>query len=260
MNNSVFGKTMENMRKRVNVELVHTKKRLHKVCAKPNFQSFKIFNEDLVAVNLRKSSIVLNRPIYAGFCILDLAKLLMFEFHYDFVKSTYGEKASLLFTDTDSLCYEIQTGDFYQDMLTHKTLFDTSNFDKNHYLYSKTNCKVLGKMKDECGGKPIEEFIGLRPKMYSLLYDGKEKKTAKGVKKCVIEKRLKHQAYKQALFDHCSMRHSMNMTRSYGHQLFSVSVRKTTLSPYDDKRFVLDSGMHTLAHGHYKTTPFDTSM
>lgn len=104
------------MRKRVNVELVHTKRRLRKVCAKPNFQFFKIFNEDLVAVNLRKSNIVLNEPIYAGFCILDLAKLFMFQFHYDFVKSTYGDKASLLFTDTDSLCYEIQIDDIYQDM------------------------------------------------------------------------------------------------------------------------------------------------
>lgn len=222
---------MENMRKRVNVELVHTKRRLRKVCAKPNFQFFKIFNEDLVAVNLRKSHIVLDQPIYAGFCILDLAKLLMFQFHYDFVKSTYGDKASLLFTDTDSLCYEIQIDDIYQDMYKHLPLFNTSNINKDHFLYSKTNCKVLGKMKDECGGTPIQEFIGLRPKMYSLLYDGQEKKTAKGVKKSVIEKDLKHESYKQALFDHSSMKHSMNMIRSVNHQLYSVSIRKTTLSP-----------------------------
>lgn len=120
----------------------------------------------------------------------------MFEFHNDFVKSTYVEKASLLFTDSDSLCYEIQTYDLYQDIFRKPSLFDTSNFGKKYFLYSKTNCKALGKMKDECGVKPIEEFIGLRPKMYSLLYDGMEKKTAKGVKKCVIDKHLKHQAYK----------------------------------------------------------------
>ena len=210
-------------------------------------------------MNLRKTNIVLNRPIYAGFCILDLAKLLMFQFHYDFVKSTYGEKAQLLFTDTDSLCYEIETHDLYQDMFKHAQLFDTSNFDKRHFLYSKTNCKDLGKMKDECGGQPIEEFVGLRPKMYSLLYGGLEKKTAKGVKKAVVDKHLKHESYKRALFDHCSMRHSMNMIRSYNHQLFSVSICKTTLSPYDDKRFVLDSGIHTIAHGHYKIKPVDTN-
>ena len=91
------------------------------------------------------------------------------------------------------------------------SLFDTSNFDKDHYLYSKAKCKVLGKMKDDCGGTPIRELIGLRPKMYSLLYDGKEKQTAKGVKKSVVKKHLKHESYKQALFDHCSTRHSMNM-------------------------------------------------
>ncbi|KAK3083783.1 hypothetical protein FSP39_003181 [Pinctada imbricata] len=252
MNNSVFGKTMENMRKRMNVELVHKKERLRKVCAKPNFQSFKIFNEDLVAVNLRKTNIVLNRPIYAGFCILDIAKLFMFQFHYDFVKSKYGNKASLLFTDTDSLCYEIETHDFYKDMSEHISLFDTSNFEKEHYLYSKANCKVLGKMKDECGGRPIQTFVGLRPKMYSLQYDGLEKKTAKGVKKAVIDKHLKHTSYEQALFGHCSLTHSMNMIRSYNHQLYSVSINKTTLSPYDDKRYVLDTGIDTLAHGHFR--------
>lgn len=127
------------------------------------------------------------------------------------------------------------------------------------FFIPKQTVRSLVKKKDECGGKPIEEFIGLRPKMHSLLYDGMEKKTAKGVKKCVIEKHLKHQAYKQALYDYCSMRHSMNMIRSYNHRLFSVSVCKTTLSPYDDKRFVLDSGIHTLAPGHYTIKPFDTA-
>lgn len=96
MNNAVFGKTMENMRKRINVELVNTSKRLRKVCAKPNFQSFKIFNDDLVAVNMRETNIVLSRPIYAGFCILDLSKIYMYQFHYDFMKAKYGSKAQLL--------------------------------------------------------------------------------------------------------------------------------------------------------------------
>ena len=252
MNNSVFGKTMENMRKRVNVELVHTKKRLRKVCAKPNFQSLRIFNEDLVAVNLRKTNVVLNRPIYAGFCILDLSKIFMYQFHYDYMKAKYHACADLLFTDTDSLCFLVRCNNFYDDMGEDLDRFDTSNFDKEHALYSKANCKVLGKMKDECGGKPIDSFAGLRSKMYSLSYNWVEKKTAKGVKKAVIDKRLRHQLYEKALFDHCAMTHSMNMIRSYNHQLYSVTINKTTLSPYDDKRYVLDDGINTWAHGHYK--------
>lgn len=102
------------------------------------------------------------------------------------------------------------------------------------------------------GGIPIQEFIGLRPKMYSLCYDCHGKKTAKGVKKSVIDKHLKHKSYKQALFSHCSTRHSMNMMRSYSHQWYSVSVCKTTLSLFDDKRYVLATDIHTLAHGHYQ--------
>ena len=139
MNNSVFGKTMENMRKRVHVELVNTPKRLRKLCAKPNFQNFKIFNEDLVAVNLKKVNIVLNRPIYAGFSIFDISKTFMYEFHYDYMKAKYGPKAQLLFTDTDSLCYEVETQDLYQDMSENKELFDLRNYKKSHELYDNTN-------------------------------------------------------------------------------------------------------------------------
>lgn len=113
---------------------------------------------------MKKTNIVLNRPIYAGFCILDLSKVYMYQFHYDTMKAEYGDNAQLLFTDTDSLCYEIGTFDWYRDMLENLDRFDTSNFNEKHPLYRSKNAKVLGKMKDECGGKPIESFVGLRPK------------------------------------------------------------------------------------------------
>lgn len=155
---------MENMRKTVNVELVTTKRRLTKLTSKPNFQSFKIFNEDLVGVHLKTVNIIMNRAIYAGFCILDLSKISMYQFHYDFIKEKYGDKATLMYTDTDSLLYEIETENIYQDMFDHSYEFDTSNYPKNHFLYNSKNAKVLGKMKDECAGNPVHEFIGLRPK------------------------------------------------------------------------------------------------
>ena len=162
MNNSVFGKTMENLRKRVNVKLVNNPKKLTKLVSSPSFNSFRIFSEDLAAVNMHKTTLYLNRPIYVVFCILDLSKTLMYEFHYNHIKAKYDNNAKLLFTDTDSLCYEIKTDNIY--------LFGTSDYPPSHPLNSTTNKKVLGKMKDETAGIPIQEFVGLRSKMYSLLY------------------------------------------------------------------------------------------
>ncbi|XP_046347918.2 uncharacterized protein LOC125381613 isoform X2 [Haliotis rufescens] len=251
-NNSVFGRTMMNVRKHVNVELVNSSKRLKKLCAKPTFEAFKIFNEDLAAVHLKKTSLYLNQPVYAGFSILDLSKIVMYDFHYNHIKLKYREKAQLCFTDTDSLCYLIETPNLYADMAEHRHMFDTSNYDKSHPLYSKTNAKVLAKMKDELGGVPMEEFVGLKPKLYSLSYKGKEKQTAKGVSKTVIKKQLRHSLYKDCLFDQKQFRHNMNQIQSQNHQLHTVSINKISLSPYDDKRFVLKDKIHTLAHGHYK--------
>ena len=131
MNNSVFGKTMENLRKRVNVKLVNDKMKLTKLTASPCFDYFRIFSEELAAVNMRKTKLYLNRPIYVGFAILDLSKVLMYQFHYEYMKPKYDYKAKLLFTDTDSLCYQITTGDVYQDMLQDIELFDTSEYARS---------------------------------------------------------------------------------------------------------------------------------
>ena len=124
---------------------------------------------------------------------------------------------------------------------------------QTHTLYSPVNRKVLGKMKDECAGIPPSEFVGLRSKMYSLLYDGIEKKTAKGIKKCVVRNIITHEDYKSTLLQKASQTHTMMQIRSFGHQLYTVKLNKTSLSPYDDKRYILDNGCDTLAYGHYKT-------
>ena len=155
MVNSVFGKTMENLRNRMNVELVNTPKRMKKLGAKPAFKTFKIINDDLTAVHMAKTKLILNKPIYVGFVVLDVSKLLMSDFHYNYIKKKYGDRAKLLFTDTDSLCYEFQTDDLYQDMKSDHYQFDTSNYKEDNFLYSLENKKVLGKMKDECAGEII---------------------------------------------------------------------------------------------------------
>ena len=162
MNNSVFGKTMENLRKRVDVRLVTDNKKLLKMAAKPTYVSSKIFNEDLVAVHKIKETRTLNKPAYVGMCILDLSKVLMYDFHYNYIKNKYNDKAKLLFTDTDSLTYEIETEDVYQDFWVDKDKFDNSDYPMKSQYFDKTNKKVIGKFKDEAAGVPICEFVGLR--------------------------------------------------------------------------------------------------
>ena len=184
MNNSVFGKTMENIRKRIDVRLVTDSKKLIKWASKPTYVSSKIFNENLVAVHKIKEKITLNRPAYVGMCILDLSKVLMYDFHYNYIKNKYGDKARLLFTDTDSLTYEIEAEDVYKDFWNDKDKFDNSDYPESSPYFDKMNKKVIGKFKDESAGIPIIEFIGLRSKMYSYIKDNqKVEKTAKGIKK-----------------------------------------------------------------------------
>ena len=159
MNNSVFGKTMENIRNRVNIKLVNTKEQLRKLAAKPNFKGPpKIFNENLVSVHMKKTSLTMNKPVYLWMCILDLSKTLMYDFHYNYIKPKYGDKAKLLLSDTDSFLYEIITEDFYKDISGDVwDRFDTSDYPENHPSGIPTgiNKKVLGMIKDEVAGKNI---------------------------------------------------------------------------------------------------------
>ena len=160
MNNSVFGKTMENLRKRVDVKLITDEKKLIKLTSKPTFVASKIFNEKLVAVHKIKETLTLNRPAaYVGMCILALSKTLMYDFHYNYIKKKCNDKAKLLFTDTDSLTYEIETEYVYKDFWTDKDKFDNSEYPENSPYFDKSNKKVIGKFKDEVSGILINEFI-----------------------------------------------------------------------------------------------------
>ena len=249
MNNSVYGKTMENLRKRTDVKLVHTEKRFKKLVAKPSFQRFKIFNEDLTAIHMLQTEIKMYKPTYVGFAVLELSKTLMYNFHYNYILAKYS-KAKLLFTDTDSLCYVIETNDIYKDMGQDSDYFDTSDYLEDHFLFSNKNKKVLGKMKDETAGIAIKEFIGLRSKMYSMTYANKEKKTAKGIPRAAMKKQCPHEAYRDCLFNDTFTLSKANGIRVYNHQIYSEEQIKTALSPFDDKRYVLENGYDTLAHGH----------
>ena len=166
MINSVYRKTMENLRKKINVRFVNNKKDFLKYTSRPTYVTHKLFNKNFAAIYEIKPVSVLNKPIYVGFTVLDLSKWLMYYFHYNFIKKNFNAK--LLFTDTGSLTYEIKSENVYKDFYKWKDLFDFSNYSKDSKFYDNTNKKVSGKMKDEYGGVIIDQFIGLKSKMYSI--------------------------------------------------------------------------------------------
>ena len=256
MNNSVFGKTMENIRNRVNVKLVNSEEKARKLIAKPNYRSCKIFSENLISIHMKKTSLIMNKPVYLGACILDLSKTIMYDFHYKYIKPMYKDKAKLLFTDTDSLMYEIETEDFYKDISGDvKDRFDTSDYPNNHPsgIPTGVNKKVLGMFKDEATGKIIKEFVGLRAKLYSYkMFEGEESKKCKGIKKRVVEKSITHEDYKTCLLTGKEQLRKQNIIRSYDHEVYTEEVNKVALSAEDDKRYIMSDGIHTLAWGHYK--------
>ena len=173
MNNSVFGKTMENLRKRISAKLINNAKDYVKCISKPSFISQKIFSKNFVAIHQVKPVLILNKPIYVGLSILDSIKLLMYKFHYEYTKNNFYVK--LLFTDTDSLVYENKTEDVYEDFYGDKNLFDFSDYSLNSKFFDPVNKKVIGKMKDEFKRKIISKFVGIKSKRYSLIsVDDKE--------------------------------------------------------------------------------------
>ena len=260
MNNSVFGKTMEDVRRRINIKLITEPAVFKKHTAKVTYKRSEVFVNDeekqdyFVGVELMRTSVKLDKPIYTGFTVLELSKLHMYDFHYNVMMKKYGpEKVKLLFTDTDSLTYQVYTEDLYQDMKQDQHLYDTNNYPTDHFLFSENNKKVIGKFKDETGGLPITEWVGLRAKMYSMMTeDGKEKKTGKGIKKSVLKKEVRHQDFKDCLMEKREYEHSMVNFRSQRHQVFTLKQTKKSFSPFDDKRYILEDGYTTRAHGHYR--------
>ena len=276
---------MENIRKRSNIKLETDPDHFLRQTAKPTFVSCKIFHENLVAVHMKKNFLLLDKPSYVGMCILDLSKVLMYDFHYNFIKKKYGDRAKLLFTDTDSLCYHIRTDDVYEDLYRDKHMFDNSGYKKSSKFYFDENKKVIGKMKDEAAGNPISDFLGLKSKMYSYTVELpkdrnvkkakgiivlpkvkikneiivlpkvkiKNEKKAKGIKKNIIKRDLDHKDYLSVLQNKTIKKHKMKTIRSDHHVVSSYEIKKISLSCYDDKRYILDDGITSYAYGNYKT-------
>lgn len=268
MNNSIFGKTIENVENRVDVrfcnswncERTSTKSKygLERYISKPNFHSATIFSEDLVAVQLNKTKIVYDKPIYTGFAVLELSKYVMYSFHYDYMLPKYGDNMKLLYTDTDSFIYDIKTEDFYQDIKPDlEAKFDTSDFPKdNVYSLPLVNKKVVGMMKDENNGRIVKEFIALRSKMYAYILNGDDEgegniciKKNKGVNAAVVRK-LNFEKYHQCLDLNKNFYDNLYNLISDKHNVFTQIKRKKILCGRDEKRFIMQNGVETLAWGH----------
>lgn len=266
MNNSCYGKTCENQRKRTDIKLVTDESKAKKYLQMPHLIGFKVFTKDIAAVNLMKSRCIINRPFYVGFAVLELSKLHMYRFHYDFVKRHYpGDQSQLLFTDTDSLMYEISATNVYELMWDNREKFDLSEYPKDFYR-DDTNNKVIGKFKDETSGMPIVEFVGLRPKMYSFVALPKpgsdvvcEKARAKGIQRAAL-KRLRHADYVCQLRNPTENRLTNRRIGSNLHQIYTYEYEKRGLCAFDDKRYIMDDGISTLSYGHYRLSGEDTSI
>ena len=169
MNNSVFGKTMENIRKHRDIKLVTTDKKRSKLVSEPSYYTINLIFEDLSIIEMKKTKVRMNKSIYLGLSILEISKTLMYEFWYDYMKPKYNNDVKLCYMDTDSFIMKIKTNHFYEDIASDvENRFDTSNYEVNRPLPTGKNKKVIGLMKDELGGKIITEFVTLRPKTFFL--------------------------------------------------------------------------------------------
>lgn len=261
--NYIYGKCVENLTKRTDVKLVNSHQTCERLINKPHCLRFQLFAEELAAVELQKVKCLINKPTYVGFAVLELSKLHMYRFHYDHLRAWYPD-AELLFTDTDSLVYQIYTDDLYADLVSRAEHFDFSNYSEKNPLFRTDNKMVLGKMKDESNGDIITEFVGLRPKMYSYttmkrqFQDAanvpvqlKESKRAKGIQRAAALA-ITHADYLAQL--RVPVENYVNIRRigQKHHRIYSLESMKRGLCAFDDKRYLLPDGVHTLSHGHVR--------
>lgn len=273
--NSVFGKTMENVRDRMKLKFLTNPQSAQPYLNDFRFSHYEIRNGTM-AVYQNKTRTTLNKPIYAGVAILNLSKCLMYDIFYNRLKKQYGEDLTLLYTDTDSFIFQVFTDDFDRDI--DYNLWDMCDYPSDHPLFSKKNKKVEGKIKDETHGVPIVEFAGNRAKQYAVRVDWSKFETndnewlknhpqkpdkcvGKGIAKSILTT-SSFSSYFDAIhhdFDEEKMCQYVQMYgfKSEKHQVYTINMRKSFTSSYDDKRWLLDDGIHQLPYGHYKILDTD---
>ncbi|CAI6365291.1 unnamed protein product [Macrosiphum euphorbiae] len=239
------------------------RKKARKLMEKTSFKDRTIYSKNSMAIHQQKETIKFDKAIYVRFAILDVSKTFMYDFHYNVMKKRYGTKISSLYSDTDSLIYAIQTTIFFDDLKNSLLpYFDTSNYPKDHCCFSEIHKNQPGFFKDEMKSIIIKKFVSLRPKLYAYkTVDGTEqKKKAKGVKKYIIKNHMQFNNYMDilnAFINHRTLKdeqthRKMNFIQSNKHVVHSKTMNKLVLSANDDKRYIMDDGINTLAYGHYK--------
>ena len=255
MNNSVFGKTMENVRNHRDIKLVRTSERRNKLVSEPNYHTTKHFFENVLAIEMRKTKIKMNKLAYVGQAILDIGKIFMYEFWYGYIKPKYGDKARLCYMDTDSFIIHVEIEDFYKDIASDiDKWYDTSGYDENDKgpLPIAKNKKIIGFFKDELNGKIMTKLCGPGAKTYSSKIDDDnktEKKKAKGTKKCVMKRRLKFPDYYDSVFKNETILRSQLRFKNDHHTIYTKNINKIATSSNDDKRIQTYDKVATCPHG-----------
>lgn len=251
---------MINVRKQVDVKAALSEVSCEKYLSSPLLDYFEAINDEFVLFKLKKAKLLLNKPIYIGFTVLELSKLHMYEIYYDHLKKIFNDRVRLLYTDTDSLYLQIDSNDVYSDLKIHfSKILDTSNYPSDHVLYSEHNKSKLGCLKNE-SVQPIESFIGLKSKMYSYHVrtsenNNIEKIKAKGIK-IKNDKNITFDLFKKVLFGNTYLRHRQHSIISKRHSLFTISNSKIGLSSFYDKKFLIDP-IQSNAYGHRDNCEFE---
>ena len=264
-NNAVYGKTMENERKRVDVKLVRKwegRYGAEALIAKHNFHSTAVFRENLVAIQLSRTEVTIRKPVYVGLCVLDLSKTLVYRFHYEYMQRTVGESSKLMYTDTDSLIYEVRGFEMYEAMKRDLHEFDTSDYaEANHPGMPGANKKVVGLMKDECNGNVMLEFVAIRSKMYGVrIEDQKPIKKAKCVKFSVVKANIGFEDYVRCLREQHILKKEQRNIRSHLHVIRTEKEQKIALSPHDDKRHLVLGETDSLPCGHFSIREYEMTL
>ena len=232
MNNAFYGKTMENIRNRCDIKLLNNENEIKKFINKPNFKDSVIFNDNLVAIVNNITSIKFNKPIYLGQAILDYSKQLMYRFYYEVINEVWSDNEIIGF-DTDSYFLSIKTKDIYKDLKQVQYELDTSDYPKDHPLYSVDNKKVIGKFKDELNGKIMNEIIFLKSKAYAYtLSDSSEKKKLKGISQPIVKKEINFKNYKNCLYNTETQLNTMLRLNSEKHNMFINEVKKSFIKSF----------------------------
>ena len=249
----LYNAVYENVRKHKDIKLVTTNDRRKRLVSQPNYHTSKHFSEDLMAIEMRKTSVLMNKPIYIGQTFLDFSKILMYDFWYGYLKPMYKNNIKLCYMDTDSFIFHVKTDDFYKDISdTLDKWFDTSKNDKklDRPIEYDVNTGVLGMFKDELKGYIMIEFVSLASKVYSHKQDNdKETKVVKGVKKCVKKKILNFNDYINALLLNKNIMIKQQSFKSFYHYMYTIETNKIALRNSDNKRLTTFDGITTYPYG-----------